>query len=76
MHNEASAWPLIFDYNHKGNSVAGVIKPGRLETMFHAQFSDNRIAKIWRTLKHDARLKFLSDWRLTYQGRPVPENFV
>ena len=68
-HRNQSAMNISYEDNYKGNALAAMLAPDIIEIRYHKMFTDNQVAKIIKTLKAHSEFVFLSDWRVTYQGR-------
>lgn len=71
QHKDTKQHGLSYEDGYAGNAVAGTFGSGRIDIRYHEKFSDERIRTIWSQLRSEARLSFLRDWKLYYQGRPI-----
>lgn len=69
QHREAKAEGISYEDNYKGNALAAMLVPGKIEIRFHKAFSDSAVTDLVRTLLTDPRLSSMSGWQVTYQGR-------
>ncbi|WP_145062123.1 hypothetical protein [Adhaeretor mobilis] len=53
----------------KGNALAAMVVPGRIEFRFHGDFSDERVRKLTEALLKHPDFDFASSFEVTYQGR-------
>ncbi len=70
-HRDQKAAGISYEDNYKGNALAAMIRPRRLEIRFRQAFSDADIAEIVRGLAKNEALAFLAAWEITYQAREI-----
>ncbi len=70
-HRDQTAPGIRYADNYKGNALAAMLAPGRIEVRYHAGYSDEEVADVLRTLLARPELEFMAHWRATYQGRPI-----
>lgn len=71
QHRDMNADGISYKDDYKGNALAAMLGPGRIEVRFHKAFTDAAVARIITVLLDQPTLSFLREWRVTYQGRPV-----
>ena len=71
QHCYQKAEGISYEDNYKGNALAAMLTPGKVEIRYHQQFSDNRVASIVASLMEQPRLSFMKGWQVTYQGRAL-----
>ena len=71
QHCDQKAEGISYEDNYKGNALAAMLAPGKIEIRYHQQFSDNRVASIMALLMEQPRLSFMKGWQVTYQGRTL-----
>ena len=68
-HRDNKCDGISYEDDYRGNALAAMITPGRIEIRFHAEFSDARVRRIVDDLVRRDGLSALADWELVYQGR-------
>lgn len=68
-HRAQTVENISYEDNYKGNALAAMLAPGKIEIRYHKSFTDNQVARIISGLKLHPDLFFMSDWHVTYQGR-------
>lgn len=68
-HRDAGTEGLSYKDDSKGNALAGIMSPGRIEIRFHNKFSDERVKKIALAMLELADLSFARKFKVLYQGR-------
>lgn len=71
QHRDLRADGIAYADDYKGNALAAMLAPGRIEVRFHAAFTDEDVAGLLRALAVEPGLEFIAGWRATYQGRPL-----
>jgi len=71
QHCDQKAEGISYEDNYKGNALAAMLAPGKVEIRYHQKFSDNRVASIMVSLLEHPRLSFMKGWQVTYQGRAL-----
>jgi len=71
QHRDTKSHGLSYEDDYRGNAVAGLVMPDRVEIRFHKAFSDDRIRTIWRKASSSPELAGarLGQLQLYYQGR-------
>ena len=75
QHCNHKAEGISYEDNYKGNALAAMIAPGKIEIRYHQQFSDNRVASIVASLMEQPRLSFMKGWQVIYQGQNLSVNY-
>ncbi len=71
QHRDIKLSGLSYEDDYRGNALAGLIKPERVEIRFHSAFSDERVRNLWsRVLRHPG-LAQAGLGRVYYQGREI-----
>jgi len=68
-HRDVEQAGIRYADDSRGNALAAMIIPGRIEFRFHRDFSDERVRKLAKTLLANPELEFASTFEVTYQGR-------
>ena len=68
-HREAGIAGLNYKDDSKGNALAGMMLPNRVEFRFHSRFSDERVRQIALALMNLPDLSFTRGFSVVYQGR-------
>ncbi len=71
QHRDLKAEGISYADDYKGNALAAMLGPGRIEVRFHKAFSDDDVGRLIRALSAESNLGFLREWRATYQGRTL-----
>lgn len=69
QHRDLRAEGIAYADEYKGNALAAMLAPGRIELRFHAAFSDAQVVELLRALAGEPRVSFVAGWNVTYQGR-------
>lgn len=75
QHRDNKSHGLSYEDDYRGNAVAGLIMPDRVEIRFHKSYSDDRIRTIWRKVSSSPELARIQFGQLYYQGRQIVCNF-
>ncbi len=70
-HRAQKAIGLSYEDDYRGNALAAMLAPGRIEVRFHRDFADARVTHILDGLLVQEPVAFMRDWSRLYQGRPV-----
>ena len=70
-HRDMKVEGISYEDDYKGDAMAAMLAPGKIEIRFHEQYSDTRVGDIVSSLLSDPSLLFMKEWRVTYQGRDV-----
>ena len=71
QHRDIKTHGLSYEDDYRGNAVAGIIMPERVEVRFHSAFSDERIRGLWSRLLMIPEIARAGLGRLYYQGREI-----
>ena len=71
QHREMKAEGISYEDDYKGNALAAMLAPGRIEIRFHKSFTDGAVARLAHTLLSQPQLSCIATWQVTYQGRPL-----
>jgi hypothetical protein len=70
-HRDQKAVGISYEDDYRGNALAAMFAPGRIEIRYHREFADRVVARIVTGLLADPRLAFMKGWQVTYQGRAL-----
>ena len=70
-HRDQKSDSISYEDNYKGNALAAMLAPNRIEIRYHRDFTDTDVSAIVISLKQHPDLHFMRDWEVTYQGRPI-----
>lgn len=70
-HRTQSGPDIRYADDYKGNALAAMLSPGRIEVRFHKDFTDQRVALIVSTLLDQPELSCLQGYQASYQGRAL-----
>ncbi len=68
-HRDQKAPGISYEDDYKGNALAAMLAPGKIEVRGHQGFSDSRVADIVSTLLTQPELLCMKEWTVSYQGR-------
>ena len=68
-HRDAGIQGLTYKDDSKGNALAGMMSPGRIEFRHHNRYSDERVKRIARAMLNLPDLAFAREFKILYQGR-------
>ena len=71
QHRDVEAAGFSYEDECRGNALAVIVQPGKVEIRFHEKFSDGRVAGLWRAALAKPECEFMRSWRMTYQGREL-----
>lgn len=69
QHRDLRADGIAYADAYKGNAVAAMLAPKRIELRFHQAFTDEHVTALLQTLAAQPDLAFVVTWQATYQGR-------
>jgi hypothetical protein len=70
-HRDVKVHGLDYEDDSKGNALAAMMSPGRIEFRFHRAFSDARARKIGTEILNHPDSASARDFQITYQGRAL-----
>ena len=70
-HRDATHPGIKYEDDSKGNALAAMVKPGRIEFRFHRAFSDERVKQLAQRIRTLPELQFAESSTVTYQGRTL-----
>ena len=70
-HRDSTMPGIRYADESKGNALAAMVKPGRIEFRFHHDFSDNRVKKIAQQMLQCPEFRFAANFTITYQARKI-----
>jgi len=71
QHRDQKAGGISYDDNYRGNALAAMLAPQKIEIRYHKKFSDQRVATIVSSLLAQAELSFMRGWQVLYQRRKL-----
>ncbi|MDR3460604.1 MAG: hypothetical protein P4N60_24510 [Verrucomicrobiae bacterium] len=71
QHRDLKSHGLSYEDDYRGNAVAGLVMPDRVEIRFHKAFSDDRLRTLWRKVLAMPELAKTRFGQLYYQGREI-----
>lgn len=71
QHRDLRAEGVKYADEYKGNALAAMLSPGKIDLRFHQAFTDADVVRIIRALSAESSLGFIREWRVTYQGRAL-----
>jgi hypothetical protein len=69
QHRDLRADGIAYADNYKGNAVAAMLGPNKIEIRFHRAFMDDLVVSWIRALARQPGLEPIARWNVTYQGR-------
>ena len=70
-HCDQKAAGISYEDDYKGNALAAMLGPGKIEVSYHKRFSDHRVAAILRALGVLPELDWIRRCKIQYQGRTI-----
>jgi len=70
-HRDATQPGIKYVDDSRGNALAAMVKPGRIEFRFHQRFSDERVTDLANRILTLPELEFASSFVVTYQARTL-----
>ncbi|MFO0943644.1 MAG: hypothetical protein U0930_23155 [Pirellulales bacterium] len=70
-HRDATHPGIMYADDSRGNAIAAMVKPGRIEIRHHQQFSDQRVKRLVEQMLELPELSFAKSFVVTYQGRVI-----
>ncbi len=71
QHRDTKVPGISYEDDYRGNALAVIVQPGKVEIRFHKDFSDDHAARLWREVAGSSEGEFTRGWRVTYQGREI-----
>jgi hypothetical protein len=71
QHRDMKLEGLSYEDDYRGNALAGLITPERVEIRFHKAFSDEHVRSIWSRVLSIPEVACAGLGRLYYQGREI-----
>ncbi len=71
QHRDEKAEGISYEDDYRGDALAALLSPGRIEIRYHRDFSDERVRAIVLSLMAEPDLAFTRNWQVTYQGRTL-----
>jgi hypothetical protein len=68
-HRDAGIQGLTYKDDSKGNALAGMMSPGRIEFRNHNRYSDERVKGIALAIINHPDMAFAREFTVIYQGR-------
>ncbi len=72
QHREMKAEGISYEDDYRGNALAAMLMPGRIEVRFHKAYSDAEVGRMIRAIITTPEFERMLGCALTYQGRSVP----
>ena len=70
-HRDQKSDGISYEDDYRGNALAAILTPGKIDIRWHKSFSDSRVAEIIGALRNHPELSCLKNWTVLYQGRNV-----
>lgn len=70
-HRDQKMPGISYEDDYRGNALAAMLCPGKIEVRYHEMFSDENVRTLLDALFAEPELFDLVDWELTYQGRRI-----
>ena len=70
-HHDATQPGIRYAEESKGNALAAMVKPGRVEFRQHREFTDERVKLLWQRIIQLPEMAFALESDVTYQGRSL-----
>lgn len=71
QHRDMKHAGISYEDDYKGNALAAMLAPGKIEIRFEESYSDSWVTTIVKTLLSSPELSFMAGWQVTYQGRTL-----
>ena len=71
QHRDIKSDGVSYEDDYRGNAVAGIVSPARVEIRFHKAYSDDRIRTLWCEVLATPEMADRSLGTLVYQGREI-----
>lgn len=70
-HRDQSGPNISYADNYKGNALAAMLSPGKIEVRYHREYNDAQVTTMLTDLLAHESCAFLHPIQATYQGRSV-----
>jgi hypothetical protein len=70
-HRDATQPGILYADDSRGNALAAMVKPGRIEFRFHREFADERVKSLAKRILALPQLAFAQSFTVTYQARTL-----
>ena len=70
-HRDATQPGIKYADDSRGNALAAMVKPNRIEFRFHLGFSDERVKQLAKRILALPEFQFAADSAITYQARTL-----
>lgn len=70
-HRDQSGPNISYADNYKGNALAGMISPDRIEIRYHQDFIDEQVSEILSRILSHEQLACIAKYEALYQGRQI-----
>ena len=71
QHREIKVGGLTYEDDYRGNAMAGLVMPERVEIRFHAAFPDERVRNLWARVLAIPEVASAGLGPVYYQGRQL-----
>ena len=71
QHRDMKVEGLSYEDDYRGNALAGVVTPERVEIRFHRAFSDELVRSIWSRVMQIPQVANAGLGKVYYQGREI-----
>ena len=71
QHSDMKAAGVSYEHDGRGNALAAMLLPGRIEVRFDTRFGEDRVAGILRKLLVTPEMEVMKGWTVTYRGKPL-----
>jgi hypothetical protein len=71
QHRDIKMDGLSYEDDYRGNALAGLVTPERVEIRFHAAFSDERVSRLWSRILAVPEIASAGLSAVYYQGRKL-----
>lgn len=74
QHRDVKREGVSYEDDYRGNAMAAVVKPNKIEVRFHSHYSDETVKRIFSELLRLPELEWASGSTVEYQGRRLIES--
>jgi hypothetical protein len=71
QHRDLKTDGIWYADDYKGNGLAAMLAPGKIEVRYHKGFTDDDVVRLLRALFDEPSVGSIHDWQATCQGRPL-----